>query len=210
MRKNFIAVVTLATSIFFVSCGEQSASTEEAAAAPTSVLEGDIALNVDITKSSVKWAGEMLGIKDHQGTVNIKDAKLQLKDGQVTGGSFTIDMNTLVATDANYQPDQGYTKEKLIGHLASADFFDIANNPVATFTITSVSGNSAKGNLTVRGKTNEETITDIVVAQEGEGVKVSGKLKFNRKNYGVAFDMPTTDMIISDDINIGVDLIAAR
>jgi len=49
-------------------------------------------------------------------------------------------------------------REKLIGHLKAADFFDTENFPTAIFKITKVNGNEVFGNLTIKGKTNEEKL----------------------------------------------------
>ncbi|MBK8659129.1 MAG: YceI family protein [Bacteroidetes bacterium] len=56
-------------------------------------------------------------------------------------------------------------KKSLLGHLSSPDFFDIANNPTASFVISSVEGNTAKGTLTIRGKANEETLTNVTLTE---------------------------------------------
>ena len=93
----------------------------------------------------------------------------------------------------------------LIGHLSSADFFDVANHSTASFKITSVEGTSATGELTVRGVTNTETVTDIVIT-EGDGtVMATGKLAFDRQKYGVAWKA-MKDMVLNDTIELTVEL----
>jgi len=182
------------------ACG---GSQEQAPAQPT-------ALNFDgavkAAESKVIWKGEMLGIKYHEGTVALTDGKVTIKDGALTGGSFKIDMKSMVATDANYDVASGYTSDKLIGHLGSADFFAVDSFPTSSFTITSVVGNAAKGNLTVRGRTNEETVNEIAIDTTGGQITVSGNVVFNRQKYGVAWASPMKDMVLSDDITIKVAL----
>ena len=209
LNKKFIGSMMIAGSLVFASCNESPKSEGDMSDA-TAASEGDAKYMVEPAGSSVRWSGEMLGIKEHNGSVALKSGSIDMKNGQISGGTFTIDMNTITPLDANYQPEQGYSKEKLVGHLSSPDFFDVATHPEASFTITSVSGNMAKGNLTVRGKTNEETIKDIVIAPEGDKMKITGNIVFDRKKYDVAFMMPTTDMIISDDVKVNVELIAAK
>lgn len=202
--KTIIPAVLCAVAVL-TSCNNKPA--EESATATTEVASSETPYNVIADNSSlVTWKGVMLGMKEHQGTVVLKEGTLTVKGGTLAGGSFTVDLTAITPTDANYDPKTGYGPEKLVGHLQSPDFFDVANHPTATFVINSVEGNTAKGTLTVRGKSNEETLTDIVIT-EGEGtVTASGKVVFDRKKYGVAFDMPAKDMIISNDIELSVSL----
>jgi polyisoprenoid-binding protein YceI len=199
MRKIFSAAIPLAV-ILISACGGHQ---EQAPAQPT-------ALNFDgavkAAESKLIWKGEMLGIKYHEGTVALTDGKLTIKDGALAGGMFNIDMKSMVATDANYDAASGYTSEKLIGHLGSADFFAVDSFPTSSFTITSVTGNTAKGNLTVRGRTNEETVNEIAIDTTGGQITVSGNVVFNRQKYGVAWASPMKDMVLSDDITIKVAL----
>lgn len=193
----FIALFT------FTSCNnpkEQAETTTE-----TAVTEAAYNILPD-NSSLVTWKGVMLGIKEHTGTVAFKEGSLTIKNNSVAGGSFTVDLTSITPTDANYDAKSGYGPEKLVQHLQSPDFFDVANYPTATFVINSAEGNTAKGVLTVRGKSNEETLTDITVSESEGIVTASGKLTFDRKKYGVAFDMPAKDMVISNDIELNVTL----
>jgi polyisoprenoid-binding protein YceI len=106
--------------------------------------------------------------------------------------------------DKNYDAAKGNTAEKLVGHLSSADFFDVANHPTASFEITEVAedGSSAKGKLTVRGITNEETVKNITLA---DGT-LNGTLTFDRTKYDVAWTHPVKEMLISNDIALVIAL----
>jgi polyisoprenoid-binding protein YceI len=132
-----------------------------------------------------------------------------MKDGKITGGSFTADMTSMTPTDKNYSPEEGSTPEKLVGHLSSADFFDIENYPSAKFEIKSVEGNSATGMLTIRGITNEEKVENIIFSNDGTTVKIMGDLIFDRKKYDVSWDSPVKDRILSNDIELKIELIGS-
>ncbi len=203
MIKLF-SVALLAGTIAMTSCSE-SPKTAETPAAPAGPWAGKVNVNVDNAASTVAWKGQMIGgLYGHNGTIALKESKLELTEGNVTGGSFTIDLNTIKPTDENYMG--GKTPADLVGHLTTADFFDVANYPTASFVISSVEGNKAKGNLTVRGVTNEETIENLIVTPNGDNVKVAGKLTFNRQKYGVAYSTGSKDNILSDDIIIEIEL----
>ena len=208
MKSNFL--LALATSaMIFASCGETKTETP-VAVVPSTPLTGEASLSIDPTTSNVKWSGEMLGLYSHDGAISVKEGTVKLKDGKVVSGNFTIDMNSIAHLDANYTEEKGHTKGDLIGHLSSPDFFDVANNPTATFAVTGVEGNKISGNLTVRGKTNPETVEVTGIDLDGENVKINGTLKFNRQNYGVAFAMPVKDKVLSDDINLAFSLVGKK
>jgi polyisoprenoid-binding protein YceI len=118
-------------------------------------------------------------------------------------------MTSINPTDEAYQPEgskQG-TKSQLIGHLGTADFFDSANHPTAKLVITEVSGNTAMGDLTIRGTTNKEQVTDIVITENADGtVTATGKLTFDRQKYGVAWKHFLKDAILADNIDLEISL----
>lgn len=190
----------LITSLLF-SCkngeekkGDETSTTDTTAASYTVVIDS----------SSVGWKGDMVKMYSHSGDVKLSEGSFSLNGGILTGGNFTVDLKTINPTDSAYSPD--HKKEDLIKHLATPDFFAVDSFPTATFVVKSVEGTTATGDLTVRGKTNEEKVTDIVVTNSETGVTVSGNLVFNRQKYGVAFKATMKDMVLSDDITISIKL----
>ena len=198
-----------ATAFVAVSCsqGEKKPS-EQSNSEPenTAVISG---VKVDPAKSRVIWAGTMLGIYTHEGTVNFSQANLIMAEGKITGGNFTIDLNTIVPTDGNYNPEQGATPEKLTGHLKSADFFDAENYPTASFNITSVDGNSLKGMMTIKGITHEEKVENISMNRDGDKVSITGDMTIDRKKYEVKWDSPVKERVLSNDIKLKIELIGS-
>lgn len=208
--KKFLFLMMVSSAAVLTSCNNKPAAEETSAAtADSTAAESTYSLNTDST-SFVQWKGVMLGVKEHFGKISFKEGRLTTKGGQLAGGSFVVDMSTIVPLDAAYDEKKGSTKDKLVGHLSSPDFFDIANNPTASFAISSVEGNTAKGTLTIRGKANEETLTNIALTEADGALKATGSLKFDRKKYDVAFDMPVKDMVISNDIELNIELTAKK
>ena len=207
MKFHTLSIVSLA-ALMLVACGpseaEIAAEKEKAVAdSLAAVAAAEHAYTVNAEASAATWTGTMVGVYSHTGTVKISEGELTVKGGMVTGGAFAVDMTTIAPIDTNYSEDK--TKEMLIGHLSSADFFDVANHSTASFKITSVEGTSATGELTVRGVTNTETVTDIVIT-EGDGtVMATGKLAFDRQKYGVAWKA-MKDMVLNDTIELTVEL----
>lgn len=214
MSKNTTVLSSIAlAALFLVACGPSEAEIQAAKEKATADSLATIAatertVNVDVAASNVNWTGTMLGIKSHNGTVALTDAKLMVKGPSVTGGSFTVDLSSIKPLDEAYAPDdaeQG-TRSMLVGHLQSADFFDVANHPKASFEITSVEGNTATGKLTVRGVTNEEKVTDIAVTDDKGAITATGKLAFDRQKYGVAWSSGSADAVLNDMIELEVSL----
>lgn len=209
--KSQVVIAAAAMAVALVSCGpseaEIKAAKEKATADSLAALAAmEKSFNVDATASSVKWTGTMLGVKSHYGTVRLTEGKFTTKGGQLLGGSFTADLKSIAPEDTNYNAKS--PKEGLIGHLSSPDFFAVDSFPTASFNVTAVEGNTATGDLTLRGKTHSEKVTDIVITEENGVAKASGKLVFDRQKYGVAWKAPK-DVVLNDNIELEITLSAA-
>ncbi len=202
-------------ALFMAACGptpeEQAAAREKAVAdSLEAAASKEMTYTLDGAASKLNWTGTMAGIKSHTGDLKFTEGTIMTKGPTLTGGSFTIDMKSYVMTDTNYAPDgaaQG-TRANLMGHLMSPDFFAVDSFPTSTLKITAVTGNTATADLTVRGKTNSETITDIVVTPNADGtVSASGKLAFDRQKYGVSWDSGSKDAVLNNNIELNVQLV---
>ena len=214
MSKNTTILSSVAlAALFLVACGPSEAeiqATKEKATADSlaTLAASERTVAVDAASSTVSWKGTMLGIKSHNGTVALTDANIVVKGPSVVSGSFAVDLSSMKALDDAYAADNAKegTRAMLLGHLSSGDFFDVANHPSAKFEITSVEGNTATGNLTVRGVTNEEKVTDIAVTEMDGVVSTTGKLAFDRQKYGVAWSSGSTDAVLNDIIELDIAL----
>lgn len=106
--------------------------------------------------STIHWTGKKVS-GEHTGTIALKNGKVEVTDGKLTGGIFEIDMPSITDTDM-----EGEWKTKLEGHLRSEDFFSTEKFPVSTLEITKAEFVKDKmynitGKLTIKGITNEVT-----------------------------------------------------
>jgi len=190
-----------------VSCGEATtAEKNDADVAKTTENMGNVVAKLDLSKSQINWSGTMLGVYSHEGYMKLNEGKVEIKNGKVSGGSFVANVASMSPTDKNYDPDNGKTKEGLIGHLSSGEFFDVANHPTARFDIISVDGNSAKGKLNIRGISNEEVVKNIEITKSGDNYVMTGSLTFDRQKYDVKWSSGTKESVLSDDIVLNVKL----
>ena len=199
----------LAAGIIFTACtpknpeGEKAATTDSA---EETAAEGtEVALNISASK--VIWTGSKVSAS-HTGDVALKSGSLFVKDGQLAGGNFVADLNTINDTDM-----QGEFKGKLEGHLKSPDFFDVANFPEATFEITSVTAGAEagtatiSGNLTMRGVTKNITFPATVTEATETSVKASADFNVLREDWGLVYKGMADDLI-SKEFNLKVELVA--
>lgn len=164
--------------------------------------------------SQVKWSGKKRFVGGgHWGTIAFSGGTVEFRGEDLAGGSFTVDMRTIGSGDLS-----GSSKKNLDDHLKSDDFFAVASHPEASFAITGVEkgdgdGYKVTGNLTVRGKTAQESF-DVRVSREGGNVKAVGKLVFDRTKYDVKHNSGkflqdlAKDKIIHDDIELEFDISA--
>jgi len=202
MKNTAVITFTFLITLLVSSCG----NTETKKIEPTlevqeldSVLQS---LNINTSTSSVEWKGVMVGIYSHNGFVSIKEGNLVYQGNSITGGSITIDMETMTQSDSLYKTEEN----KLVAHLESPDFFDVANFPTATFEITSsdLGTNKVYGNLTVKGITDSEVVENVIF--DGETKSATGTLKFDRQKYGVTYKGYKKDMLVGDEVEMTISL----
>ncbi len=204
MRKLSKIVLSFVFATALVACGGSEESTKDEKSMEETVEAMN--LTIDPAASKVVWSGNILGVYTHTGTVAVTGGMLTVEGNEVKSGNFTADLTTMTPTDENYTPKEGKSKEKLVAHLSSPDFFMVDSFPTARFEVIShdIANNSIIGNLTIRGKTNEETVKDVTIDLTEK--TASGKLTFDRNKYDVAFTHPAEDVVISDDVELDIKL----
>jgi polyisoprenoid-binding protein YceI len=207
MKKVLLSAFALA-ALTIVSCGGgENETTEET---PMETVE-TTTYNADLAATTVNWRGEVAGVYGHDGYVNLKSGSVEVAGGQVVGGTFTVDMTAFYPTDsASYGTDEGSRISDLQGHLTQDDFFASERFPTSTFVIKSVNGNTITGDLTIRDKTNEETLNIESMDMTDAGMNMTGTLVFNRQKYDVKWVHYMKDMVLSDDIAIKFNVVATK
>lgn len=135
-------------------------------------------LQIDVQASSVKWFADKAIGSGHNGTVLLKEGQVLIDDGVITGGTFTIDMQSIQNDDLS-----GDMKATLEKHLKSDDFFSVEAYPVSTFVLTKivpVVGHQyyVFGNLTIKNKTNAITFSGVV-SDNADGSKTIKAQRFS-------------------------------
>lgn len=196
----------LASAALLASCSNSAESSAETTEA-TAEVGAPATYNVIPTESNVRWECGTAGatVYSHFGSIQVAEGMISTEGDKIVGGNFSINMSTITPQDNGYSEE--HPASDLVGHLSSPDFFDVANFPVAIFRSTSVEGNSLMGELTVRGKTNTETVTiDAVTVQPDGSIKASGTLVFDRQKYDVKWAHYLKDVILNNDIVLNIEL----
>ena len=145
---------------------------------------------VNAEKSAIFWTGKKVtGM--HTGTLNLKGGEVIVEKGEPVATTMIMDMKTIDVTDL-----QGDMKERLKGHLHSDDFFGTETHPEAIFKSTSftpIKGAQnrdanyvVKGNLTIKGITNEVEFPAFVAVREN-GVIANGKITLDRSKWEIKY-----------------------
>jgi polyisoprenoid-binding protein YceI len=204
-----IIAVTLA------ACGKPGGteSNPPASLVSSSTVAGEKYI-VDKKESIVNWKGSMVFASkgQHNGPVNISNGELLVDKGQLIGGLFQIDMNTI--TDPVHGSDND-----LINHLKSPDFFDVKKFPASTFVITEVvpgTGTSieVKGNLTIKGIAQEVSFPATFETIKGIA-NATGKLTIDRTKWDIKYQSGKffanlADEAIADEIEFDIKIVARK
>lgn len=161
------------------------------------------AQTVEISDGIILWKGSKVVPDSHEGTLNISKGALTFEGDMLTGGTFTVDMNSIVCTDLS-----GGAAKRLVGHLKSDDFFGVAEHPEAKLSITKTekteNGYNVTGDFTIRGITHTE---NFILKLNGN--QATADLEIDRSKYNVKFRSGTFfenlgDKLIKDELELSV------
>lgn len=213
---KFIHLILAAGIISFAACtsapeADQAATTEKQVA---STGTGDI-ISVDTAASVVGWAASK-PTATHVGSFKVVSGNIIVDNATISGGSFTIDINTLEDHDLT-----GEFKGKLEGHLKSPDFFDVAKFPTAKFEITKVepfdsttqtsllpgTTHIISGNLTLKDSTKNVTFP-AKVNLTGNMVHAEADFNIDRTEWGMNYKGPNNpaDWVINKEVNLKLNI----
>lgn len=215
---RLLMISFLATALFSCSSSPSGESAETGDATDTATASAAAkTYAVDTGSSIVNWEGTKTG-GSHVGTIGLDSGSLSVKDGNIEAGEFVLDLKKMICTDEGM--DDG-TKGKLVGHLSSPDFFDVAKYPTAKFVIASVEPvegqegmtHSVKGNLSMKEQTKSVAFFANINVTENGVTAESNNFKINRVDWGVNYGSINVfkdlkDGIVNDEIGLKIRLVA--
>jgi polyisoprenoid-binding protein YceI len=218
MKKHFFIAITAMAAL--TSCADAPEADKAKTGEQQEAAAGEgISMNADVAASTVSFIGTK-PTGQHSGAFSLADGSVMMKDGAVTGGKFTININSLKITDK----DTAYTS-KLAGHLLSPDFFDAAKYSTASFEITGVEAyDSTKaksllagathiisGNLKLKDSTKNISFPAVVTVTDA-GVTTQADFNIDRGNWGLSYgnDKSLGDKFIRPEVNIKLSIVSKK
>lgn len=199
-------VLALSAPLAPVAAGAQTAATPAAAPSatpgapdPTRITGGTYKVDPDHTQ--VTWTVDHMGFSPLTGLFGNASGTLELlpRDPQTARLEVTIPISSLAVTSKEFG-----------AHLASAEFFDAAKFPQATYRSTkvSVTGDRATiaGDLTLHGVTRPVTLeasffgAGINPMTKAETIGFTAQGSLRRSEFGLGFAVP----VVPDEVKLTV------
>ena len=208
MRRG-IAITILLGLIFFTACNDPAANTtkartgEAAQVASPAAAQGQRYL-ITPQNSKIEFVGSQVTGK-HNGSFGDFSGQVDY-----TGNPETSRVNVTIKTDSLTADAPDLTK-----HLKTADFFDVAKFPEATFVSTAIKAggengatHTVTGNLTMHGVTKAITFPATINVTP-DAATVESNFSINRKEFGINY-AGAADNLIRDGVVIALHVRATK
>ncbi len=216
MKTSFLKTFAIVALISFTNCNNKAKEADTTKAEDAAVAEATaVSFITNTDKSMIEWKG-FKPTGSHNGTIGIANGTVNVNDGAIESGSFTIDMHSIVNTDI---PVEKEGNAKIVGHLKSADFFDVEKYSNAKFEITGIETSEGKtmlsGNLTLKDATNNISFPVATEMKDGMMTLTSETFTIDRSKWNVQYGSKSFfdnlgDKFINDDIELKVTLVASK
>tara|TARA_B100001250_G_C19798882_1_gene790037 strand:+ start:1711 stop:2286 length:576 start_codon:yes stop_codon:yes gene_type:complete len=165
-----------------------------------------------VTDSSiVEWIGNKVS-GSHNGYINLSSGQVILKDKKIEKSELFIDMKTITNSDITNEGSRNY----LVNHLKSDDFFDVENFPNSHISFIQSAEDSTSTlltcDITIKGITNRIKFPvkiiltdDIAIAS---GTATIDRTKHNIKYKSKTFFKEIGDRFIYDNFTLNFSIYA--
>lgn len=190
---SFIAAAALAAPLSVTAQGVPGAADASRVAAGT--------YKVDTNHTQVFWTVNHMGITPLTGAFPASGGTLQLDPAKPAAAKLNVTFNVA---------DTSTTVMHLTQHMLTAEMFDAAKFPTASFTSTAVQANGTRaritGNLTIKGITKPVTLdaqfngagTNPMSKKLNIGFTATARVK--RSDFGLGYAAP----VVSDDVDLHI------
>lgn len=225
--KQLLSISLLALLMSVSACKsdkktDRSKTDKHSNVQPKTTPNGDYTINPAATV--VTWKGiKPTGF--HTGTVPVKNGSIQVTNGKISGGHFTLDLANLTNTDLPKGEDQ----DNLLGHLKGTikgkenDFFNVTKFPTGTFVLTKATELSNDpnynhilyGSLTLKDISKPVAFKAHISTDANTLTATTETFKINRTEWGINFLSKSVfeklkDRFINDEIELKVNLSATK
>lgn len=171
-----------------------------------------VAYGIDPAHSNVDFAIKHMAISTVHGQFAIKDGTVDFDAKNVANSSVMAVLDVASVTTGNTQRD---------AHLKSADFFDTAKYPLASFKSSRIAkagdGYDVFGDLTLHGVTRPVTLHMDAPSKEQIGMDKKSHIGFSattmihRQDFGLNWNgtLKSGDNMLGDDVKMTFDIEAS-
>ena len=201
MRTPFLKYALAGAVVLTLGAGGAVVAQAALTQNPAEVRAG--AYDLDSGHGKITWSVNHLGFSKYVGQFVNVQAQLTLDPANPSASTLTA---TIPLAEGAPNDD------RLKAHLQTADFFDTANHPTATFVSRSVTVDSddpteatVVGDLTLRGVTKPVTI-EVDFNQAGEAMGsykagFDGEATIKRSDFGINYALPA----VSDEVELHIE-----
>ncbi|HEY8185737.1 MAG TPA: YceI family protein [Pyrinomonadaceae bacterium] len=209
MRSNLTTLALIIVAVLMLGCANPAAdkpratvgnAAPEASAAKPAATE---TLVISPENSKVEFVASKV-TRTHNGSFKQFSGKIELAPNSIPDSRVSVDIETasIVADD-----------DQLTAHLKTADFFDVAKLPKATFVSTKIepaSGatHTVTGNLEMHGVKKSITFPATIQVNP-DSVSVNAEFAINRKDFGIVYAGKADDLI-RDEVVMKLNVNAPR
>ena len=167
--------------------------------------------NIDASHSSVDFKVRHMGISSVKGSFDSFSGSVIQENDELKEVNVDIEVASINTND-----------EQRDGHLKSADFFDVENNPKMSFKSTAISKNAdgsyaVTGDLSMKGTSKpvsfQATIGEAITDPWGmtrAAAEITGTL--NRKDWGLSWNqiLEAGALLVGEEVSFNFDVQAVK
>lgn len=173
--------------------------------------EGYSVFKVVPKKSVLQWRGERITGEGHQGTVDISQGNIRVRDERMEGGQIRLDMTSMKETGEEREEE---TSSVVMGYLHSQRFFDTEKYPEAVLTIKGENQGMLIADLKIRDVTRAVMIP-IKKRMSGDTLMANGNFAIDRTQWGINFrsagkNKDLGSLVIKDSIYFKTRVLAIK
>ena len=209
MRFGIVTLV-LTALMLLAACGDpatnksRAVTGEASQASPQPSRAGGQKYSITPQNSKIEFTGSQV--------VGKHDGSFQKFNGEIdyTGQPETSHVNVTIDTGSLNADDP-----QLTAHLKTADFFDVAKYPTATFVSTAIkpggdkgASHTVTGNLTMHGVTRSVSFPATISAT-ADAVNVDANFSINRRDFNINYAGPANNLV-RDDVVLTLKIHATK
>lgn len=155
--------------------------------------------------SQLTWTGHAeVGTWAPTGSVQLQRGTFEYDGRTLRNARFEFDMRTIKQEDA-----------KLAEHLRGTDFFDVAQYPTAVFVLREMKGNTAAGQLTLKGTTKPVQFPLTLERLPNGQLRIKGTATVDRTQFGINYNSSSFfqnlgSYAIRNDFQLAFTIVAAK